>query len=339
MVIDPTEQRSPTVAIQQDNPSLGPLQLIESYAAGPDLLLAAVVGMTREDFLARPISGKWSTLEVVCHIADTEQFFADRMKRTLAMNRPLLVSADGWLYPKAVRYHDRDPEEELALITVTRRQVAGILKVVPDEAWTRPAIHTEMGLVTLRQLLLHAIGHLKHHVAFIEQKRQALAAALSTISLPATSSAPHEVARQGDCLISTDPRLLDVPLIYDFLANRSYWAMGRPLEVVRRSLENSLCFGLYEQGRQIGFTRVVTDRAMFAWLCDVFVLEAYRDRGLSKWLLGCVMAHPVLKALRRILLGIRDAHTLYAKFGFTPLDDSSRFMEVFRHDAYQLEQL
>jgi GNAT superfamily N-acetyltransferase len=104
--------------------------------------------------------------------------------------------------------------------------------------------------------------------------------------------------------------------------------------VARRSLDNSLCFGLYERGRQVGFARVVTDRATFAWLCDVFVLEAYRGRGLSKWLIGCVMSHPDLRGLRRLLLGTRDAHGLYERFGFTLLADPARFMEVFRSDVY-----
>jgi GNAT superfamily N-acetyltransferase len=144
---------------------------------------------------------------------------------------------------------------------------------------------------------------------------------------------PHEVARRGDFLISTAPGLLDVPLIHDFLSNRSYWATGRPLEVVRRSLDNSLCFGLYERGRQVGFARIVTDRATFAWLCDVFVLEAYRGRGLSKWLMECVLGHPALQGLRRFLLGTRDAHGLYARYGFAPLADPSRFLEIFRSDV------
>jgi GNAT superfamily N-acetyltransferase len=144
----------------------------------------------------------------------------------------------------------------------------------------------------------------------------------------ATSS--HEVGRRGDFVVSTDPGLLDVGLIHDFVANRSYWARGRPLEVVRRSLANSLCFGLYEGRRQIGLARVVTDRATFAWLCDVFVLEAYRGRGLSKWLLECVLGHPELQGLRRFLLGTRDAHGLYARYGFTPLADPERFMERFQ---------
>jgi GNAT superfamily N-acetyltransferase len=145
---------------------------------------------------------------------------------------------------------------------------------------------------------------------------------------------PHELGRRGDFLVSTDPALLDVNLIHDFLANRSYWATGRPLHVVRRAIENSLCFGLYERKQQVGFARVVTDRATFAWLCDVFVIEAYRGRGLSKWLIECVLSHPALQGLRRFLLGTRDAHGLYSRFGFTPLADPTRFMEVFRPSPY-----
>jgi GNAT superfamily N-acetyltransferase len=143
---------------------------------------------------------------------------------------------------------------------------------------------------------------------------------------------PHEVARRGDFLISTNPGLLDLALIHNFLSNRSYWAAGRPLEVVERSLANSLCFGLYERGRQLGLVRVVTDHATFAWLCDVFVLEEYRGRELAKWLMECVMGHPALRGLRRVLLATRDAHGLYQRYGFTPLADPARFMEVFRPD-------
>jgi GNAT superfamily N-acetyltransferase len=183
------------------------LQVVAEYEAGPDLLRSAVAGMAAEDLRLRPVEGRWSTLEVVCHVSDTEQLFADRMKRTLAMDRPLLVGAD------------------------------------------------------------------------------------------------------------------------------SYWAAGRPLGVVRRAVESSLCFGLYAGGQQVGFARVVTDRATFAWLYDVFVLEGYRGRGLGKWLVECVVAHPALQGLRRLLLATRDAHGLYERYGFRPLADPARFLEVFRPDA------
>ena len=143
-----------------------------------------------------------------------------------------------------------------------------------------------------------------------------------------------EVARRGDFLISTDTRLLDLSVIHDFLANRSYWSPGVPLDTLRRAVEGSLCFGLYEHARQIGFARVVTDRATFAWLCDVFVLEEYRGRGLSKWLMGCVTNHPALQGLRRILLGTRDAHTLYTRYGFKPLADPTRMLEIHSPGVY-----
>jgi GNAT superfamily N-acetyltransferase len=340
MATSPTEPHSQITAIQRDDPSLGPAQLIADYEAGPELLRAAVAGMTAEELRLRPVTGKWSTLEVVCHICDSEQFFADRIKRTLALGRPLLVAADPQPYVEAVCYHDRHLEEELALVALTRRQVVRILKLVPTEAWQRTAVHTEGGLVTLRQLVLHATRHLMHHVRFIEEKRQALAGGRPQ---PATAGASltshhHEVARRGDFLISTDPARLDILLIHDFLSNDSYWAAGRPLEVVRGSLANSLCFGLYERGQQVGFARVVTDQATFAWLCDVFVLEPYRGRGLSRWLIECVMGHPALGGLRRFLLATRDAHGLYERYGFTPLADPTRFMEVFRPDVYRVNQ-
>jgi GNAT superfamily N-acetyltransferase len=123
-------------------------------------------------------------------------------------------------------------------------------------------------------------------------------------------------------------------LIHDFLSNRSYWAKGRPPEVTHRAFDHSLCFGLYERGRQVGLARVVTDRATFGWLCDVFVLENYRGRGLAKWLVACVLGHPDVRGLRRVLLGTRDAHGLYERHGFTPLADPTRFLEVFRPDVY-----
>jgi GNAT superfamily N-acetyltransferase len=303
--------------------------LIEAYQAGTDLLRTSVAGLTADQLRWRPESGRWSTLEVVCHICDTEQMFADWMKRTLAMDRPLPVGADGNLFPNAVGYHDRDLDEELALVSMTRGQMARILRLAPDDAWDRHVVHTELGPVTLKQLLEHAVRHLEEHVASIDNKRHNI-----DRELPGDL---HEVARQGDLVISTDRRLLDVAMLHNFLANRSYWATGRPLDVVRRSLENSLCFGLYENHRQIGFARVVTDQATFAWLCDVFVLEPYRGRGLAKWLIGHVMGCPTLQGLRRVLLGTRDAHGLYERYGFTPLADAARFMEVFRPDLYGKE--
>lgn len=176
MATDPTGRHDLISAIQRDDPSLPPARLVADYERGPDLLRAAVAGLGREQLLARPVPGKWSTLEAVCHIGDSEQFYADRLKRTLAMTRPLLLGADPDHYPEAVRYHDRDIDEEVALVALTRRQMARVLKLVPAEAWQRTAVHSEGGLVTLRQLVLHATRHLHHHVRFIGEKRSALAA-------------------------------------------------------------------------------------------------------------------------------------------------------------------
>ena len=134
--------------------------------------------------------------------------------------------------------------------------------------------------------------------------------------------------------ISTDPARLDVEAVHAYLT-RSYWAGGIPRETVVRALRGSLCFGLFHGTEQVGFARVVTDRATFAYLCDVYVLEGHRGRGLGKWLMGAVMAHPELAGLRRFLLATRDAHGLYAQRGFTPLARPETFMEIVRPDVYR----
>jgi GNAT superfamily N-acetyltransferase len=141
--------------------------------------------------------------------------------------------------------------------------------------------------------------------------------------------------RRGDFLISTDRALLDVAAAYDFLARHSYWAAGIPLDVLQRAIAGSLCFGLFDGGRQVGFARAVTDGATFAYLGDVYVLESHRGRGLSKWLMEGVLAHPALQGLRRVVLVTRDAHGLYDRFGFTPLADPRRYMEIWDPDVYK----
>ncbi len=137
--------------------------------------------------------------------------------------------------------------------------------------------------------------------------------------------------RQGEYTISDDRARLDFDVIHGFLGGESYWARGRSRERVERSVENSLPFGLYRgDGRQVGFARVVTDRATFAWLADVFVVAEERGRGLSKWLVECVLAHPELQDLRRWLLATRDAQELYRRYGFAePGDAQTTYMEKF----------
>jgi GNAT superfamily N-acetyltransferase len=133
--------------------------------------------------------------------------------------------------------------------------------------------------------------------------------------------------------VSDDPARLDRAVVWRFLAS-SYWAKNIPKATVDRSLDNSLCFALLDGARQVGFARVVSDRATFAFVMDVFVLSEYRGRGLGKWLIACVTSHPELQGLRRWLLGTRDAHDLYRQSGFTPLKKPDTFMELHDPNVY-----
>ena len=127
--------------------------------------------------------------------------------------------------------------------------------------------------------------------------------------------------------ISTDKTKLDLQVIHQYLSTESYWAQGRSLETIVKSIENSLCFGVYLEGKQIGFARVVTDYAVFAWVMDVFILPDYRGRGYSKKLMQAMVSHDKLQNLKRWGLGTDDAHGLYAQFGFTPLSKPENMME------------
>ena len=145
---------------------------------------------------------------------------------------------------------------------------------------------------------------------------------------------PYEI-HENDLLISDNPALLDRALVFDFLRNRSYWAREVTREIMDRSVDNSLCLGVYLDAKQIGFARVVTDFATFAWLADVFIVEEKRGQGFSKKLLAAVLAHPRLQELRRFMLGTRDAHGLYGQFGFQPLAFPERFMEIRPESSYK----
>ena len=136
--------------------------------------------------------------------------------------------------------------------------------------------------------------------------------------------------RRDGYLISTDASMLDLEVVHGYLS-RSYWAAGVPEDVVKRSIENSLCFGVYRGEEQAGFARVVTDRATFAYLADVFVLEEHRGQGIGKWLVEVILSHPDLQGLRRWMLATRDAHDLYRRYTFTELARPGIFME--RRDA------
>jgi hypothetical protein len=130
--------------------------------------------MSREQLLSRPIKGKWSTLEVVCHLADSDQAWAHRMKRVIAEERPLLIGYDESRFASALAYHERDLEEELAAVEQTRRQLARILRKLPSAAWARAGVHSERGLLTLEEHVKLETEHIPHHVKFIMEKRKAL---------------------------------------------------------------------------------------------------------------------------------------------------------------------
>jgi GNAT superfamily N-acetyltransferase len=133
--------------------------------------------------------------------------------------------------------------------------------------------------------------------------------------------------------ISTDADAMDLDAIHAYLSS-SYWSQGIPRDVVAKAIAGSLCFAILEDDRQVGFARVVTDRATFAYLCDVYVLEEHRGRGLAAWLMETVIAHPHLQGLRRFVLATRDAHRLYERFGFVPLARPEIFMEINRPGIY-----
>jgi N-acetylglutamate synthase-like GNAT family acetyltransferase len=135
-------------------------------------------------------------------------------------------------------------------------------------------------------------------------------------------------------IISTEKEKLDIDVIHSFLS-RTYWAEGISKETIRKSIDGSLCFGVFENNKQIGFARMITDKATFAYLADVFIMEAYRGRGLSKWLMEVIMSHPELQGLRRMVLVTRDAHGLYKQFGFVPLINVERWMQKLDNDVYK----
>ncbi len=148
---------------------------------------------------------------------------------------------------------------------------------------------------------------------------------------------------KGEYIIDTDPALIDRELVHRYLSNESYWAKGVPFEIVSKSIDHSLCFGLYHGSRQIGFARMVTDRATFTYLADVFILEEERGKGLSKWMMQEIDTHPDLQGLRRWMLGTRDAHVLYEQFGWTVITEEQRprfmqrhFPEVYRSEKAQM---
>jgi uncharacterized damage-inducible protein DinB len=162
------------IAEAQEDDGAPVSELIARYRAGCGILADAVAGLTPDQLHATPVAGKRSTQAVACHVVDADQYCADRMKRAIALDRPLLVGVDAWEYTDALHYDARDIELDLALLRVTREQMAADLERLEPETWKRTAVHSETGLLTLRQLLFHAIRHLEWHVATIIEKRAAM---------------------------------------------------------------------------------------------------------------------------------------------------------------------
>ena len=135
---------------------------------------------------------------------------------------------------------------------------------------------------------------------------------------------------RGEYRVTTDASQFDADAIHDYLSRESYWAQGRSRETVIKSIANSVCFGVLHGAEQAGFARVITDKATFAYLADVFIVPAQQGQGLGKWLMECILSHPELQGLRRWSLVTQDAHNLYARHGFTPVLHPERWMERFR---------
>ena len=148
--------------------------LIDAYLASLPRLRRAVADLSPEQLRARPVPGKWSTLEVVCHLVDSEQAWCHRMKRVIAEERPLLIGYDESRFTASLPYHEANLEEELALLEGMRRQMAGILRAQPEAAWSRTGVHSERGLITLEEMLQAEVEHVPHHLAHILEKRKAM---------------------------------------------------------------------------------------------------------------------------------------------------------------------
>lgn len=142
---------------------------------------------------------------------------------------------------------------------------------------------------------------------------------------------------KGDFLISTDPALIDIDIVHHYLSKESYWAENIPKSIVEKAIQNSLCFGVYYQKSQIGFARIMTDKATFAYLADVFILPSEQSKGLGKWLMQVIHQHPELQGLRRWLLTTKDAHGLYKHFGWQPITDDlrNRLMTINKPNIYK----
>ncbi len=160
--------------MQRDDPAVSSSELIDAFERGADEYLAALDGLSPEEIRTRPVPGRWSPIELVAHVTDTEVYFCERILRTLAENRPLLMSVDESPYPERLGYPDLDLADEMAVFSALRRRVGRVLRGQPAEAWHRKGVHSASGVVSVRQLVFQAIRHARHHLRFLDEKREAL---------------------------------------------------------------------------------------------------------------------------------------------------------------------
>lgn len=177
--------------------------------------------------------------------------------------------------------------------------------------------------------------HRKIVIASFEATKKKTAKCLTVLSLKKKTVLNWH---KDNFTISTDKTRLNIEYIHEYLSNRSYWAENIPIHVVQKSIEGSICFGIFIEKKQIGFARVITDMASFGYLADVFVDENYRGLGLSKWLMEVILSYPDLQGLRRFLLATRDAHGLYEQFGFSVLSFPEKWMHIHNPDVYKKNQ-
>jgi uncharacterized damage-inducible protein DinB len=163
-----------TQYLQTDDLSVPPAELVREYERGAQDLRLAVAGMTVDQARARPIEGRWSTIEVVAHLSGVELYYTERIERTIALEHPLLLSVDERPYPSRLDYQSLDLLEELDLFSSLRQHESRVLSALPEDSWQRTAVHSQTGVVTLRQLVFHAARHLRHHLPFIAEKRATL---------------------------------------------------------------------------------------------------------------------------------------------------------------------
>ena len=262
----------------------------------------------------------------------------------------LITSRKGkkWIIPKGVIEPDLSPGESAKKEALEEAGVEGILSEKPlgKYRYNKWSGTCKVKVYSLQVNKIHKnwleksyrkrewVSQKEAAERLSEKKLKKMILGLKLDAIPKKIEAPESVEYQREnLLVSCDPTRLNFDVIHGFLSN-SYWSPGIPVDVVKRAAANSLCFGMYEDGKQIGYARVITDFTAFAYLADVFVLATHQGRGLGKWLMECIMAHPQLQSIRRWMLATRDAHNLYQQYGFSSINEPKILMEKLSPGKY-----